>query len=155
MVDRPDPARAGVTAGRVVGLLTALLVVASLLRTQASFYAVAEELLGPMGLGDRAATLWFWTNVAFGALARYSVCYVAGSLVGVVYDWLDRPPLPVLMAMVALVGLGDATLAYLDTFDPLIAGGYVVAWLCYVPVFVHVFDAEAEPPSGPRRLGES
>ena len=154
MVDRSDPARAGVKAGRVVGLLTAVLVVASLLRTQASFYAVAEGVLGPLGLGDRAATLWFWSNVAVGILARYSVCYVVGSLVGVVYDWLDRPSLPVLVAMVVPVGVGDAALAYLDTFDPLIAGAYVVAWLCYVPAFVHVFDEEAEARAGPIRLGE-
>lgn len=156
MVDRPDPARAGVTAGRVVGALTALLAVLGLLGDQSSFYAATEPLLEAVRLGGgRSARALFWSNVALAALARYSICYVVGSLVGVAYDWLDRPPLPVLVAMVTVVGCVDAGLAYLDTFDAVLAGAYVVAWLCYVPAFVHVFDDDADAPSGPRRLGES
>jgi len=156
MVERSDPGRAGVKAGRVVGLLTAVLSVASLLSVQDSFYEGVTLLLGSFGVepGTWVAVV-FWGNALFAASARYAIGYVVGSLVGVLYDWLDRPSLPVLVAVVFVVGVADGVLAFLDTLSVPIAGAYVLAWLCYVPAFVRLFDDEGERRPGPRRLGKS
>ncbi len=154
MVERSDPARTGVNAGRVVGLLTAILAVVSLLQTQESFYEIATALLDAFGIeSSLSVSALFWGNVVVAASARYVVGYVVGSLVGVVYDWLDRPPLPVLVGIVLVVGIGDGLLASMDTRSVGIGGAYVVAWLCYVPAFVWLFDDDADDArSGPRRL---
>jgi hypothetical protein len=99
MVDRHDPARTGVKAGRVVGLLTAL-------------------------------------------------------LVGVVYDWLDHPPVSVLIGIVLVVGVVDGVGAVLETRTTAIGVAYVLAWLCYVPVFVWLLDEEQTEQQGPLRLDD-
>ena len=156
MVERSDPGRAGVKAGRIVGLLTALLAVASLLRVQDSFYEGMALILGAFGVDSGAwLAVVFWGNVLFAASARYVVGYVVGSLVGVLYDWLECPSLSVLVVIVFVVGVVDGVLAFLDTLSVPIAGAYVLAWLCYVPAFLWLFDDEGEPEPGPRRLGES
>jgi hypothetical protein len=154
-VDRGDPARAGVKAGRVVGVLTAGLAVASLLAGRESFHTAAGTLTGLLGVEAAIPVgALFWGNVVLAASARYAVCYVAGSLVGVVYDWLDRPPVAGLTAIVLGVGIVDAGLAFLDTLDAAIAGAHVLAWLVYVPAFVRLFDPGDDTVSEPRRLGE-
>ncbi len=157
MVERSDPARTGVNAGRIVGLLTATLAVVSLLQSQASFYEIATALLDAFGIeSSLSVSALFWGNVAIAASARYVVGYVVGSLVGVVYDWLDRPSLPVLVGMVLVVGVVDGFLAGIDTRSVGIGSAYVVAWLCYVPAFVWLSDDDAnDVRSGPRRLGDS
>ncbi|MFQ3293362.1 MAG: XapX domain-containing protein [Halobacteriales archaeon] len=155
MVERSDPGRAGVKAGRIVGLLTAALAVVSLLQVQDSFYEGVTLLLDTFGMdsGPWLAVV-FWGNVLFAAMARYAIGYVVGSLVGVLYDWLDRPSLPVLVGVVFVVGIVDGVLALLDTLSVAIGGAYVFAWLCYVPAFVWLFDDDGERRSGPVRLGE-
>lgn len=157
MVTRNDPARAGVKAGRVVGLLTALLAVVSLLEAQRSFYEGMATLLGLFGVdAGLSISALFWWNVVFAAAARYTIGYVVGSLIGVLYDWLDQPGLSILIGVVALIGVVDGSMAVVDTRSVLIGGAYVLAWLCYVPVFVWLFDATAgDDRSSPRRLGES
>ena len=156
MVERTDPARTGVVAGRIVGLLTAGLAVVSLLQARGQYQegmATLFELAG-VDLGI-SVTAVFWGNVVLAAVARYSVCYVVGSLVGVVYDWLDDPSLPALAAVVLVVGLGDGVLAALDTRSAAFGAAYLLAWLCYVPAFVHLHDPDAsDDRSGPVRLGE-
>lgn len=152
MVERVDPARTGVKAGRAVGLLTAILAVVSLLSVQEAFVGrlrATIELTGlypaPFGVdAERAARLYFWSYTAGVAIARYALCYVIGSLVGVVYDWLDYPPAPVLIAGVAVVGLVDGFIAAADTRSLLVGLAYVLAWLAYVPVFYWLFDPTAD-----------
>lgn len=144
MVERNDPGRAGVKAGRLVGLLTAILAVASLFRSRESFYegwTVLFELLG-LDPGHLVVAI-FAGNVVVAAAARYAIGYVVGSLVGVCYDWLDRPPLPVLVGIVLVVGVVDGFLAAADTQSPAIGAAYVVAWLCYVPAFRRLYDPDA------------
>lgn len=156
MVTRNDPARAGVKAGRVVGILTATLAVVSLLETQGSFYEGMATLLGLFGVDGLSVSALFWWNVVLAAVARYTIGYVVGSLIGVLYDWLDHPGLPVLIGVVALIGAVDGSMAVVDTRSVFIGGAYVLAWLCYVPVFVRLFDAGAgDDRSSPRRLGDS
>jgi hypothetical protein len=137
MVTRRDPARTGVRAGRVVGLLTVALAVASLVAARDTFYAGVAPLLDLLGVGSAVpASALFWGTVAFAAGARYTACYVVGSLVGVCYDWLDDPTLPVLVVATAVVGAADGTLAAVRTQSVAFGVAYALAWLCYVPAFV-------------------
>ncbi|MDH5018714.1 hypothetical protein [Halobacterium rubrum] len=167
MVERVDPARTGVRAGRVVGVLTAALAVASLAAARETYYEALAPLVAALlesagvgvGAGAGLAVL-FWSNVALAAAARYAVCYVAGSLVGVAYDWLDRPSLWALAGLVAAVGAVDGALAVLDTRRVVVGAGYVAAWLCYVPAFAWLSDDEegrnggaSRGPGRARRLG--
>jgi hypothetical protein len=154
MVERNDPGRAGVTAGRLVGVLTGAIAAVSLIRDQSVFYQSLEQVIDLLGLGGLPVSVLFWANVGLAFGTRYGITYVVGSLVGVLYDWLDRPPWPAVALMATCIGLFDAGLAFLDTFSPLIAGGYVLAWLCFVPAFAWLVDDDAETRSGPRRLGE-
>lgn len=156
MVERTDPARTGVKAGRVVGLLTAVLAVVSLVRIQNSFYEGITTMLSLFGINAGVSvSVLFWGNVVFAASARYSIGYVVGSLIGVLYDWLDRPSLPVLIAIVLVVGVVDGLLSGIDTRSVVIGSTYVLAWLCYVPVFAWLFDDVDDGRSSPRRLGNS
>lgn len=156
MVERIDPARTGVKAGRVVGLLTAVVAVVSLLRVQGSYYESLTTVFILLGIESRfPVAAIFWGNILLTASARYVFGYVVGSLVGVLYDWLDRPSLPVLIGGVFTIGAADGLLAALDTRSISIGCAYVIAWLCYVPVFVWLFDEDAtEARDGPQRLGD-
>lgn len=153
MVDRPDPARAGVKAGRVVGLLTGVLVVVTVGLQRDSLYVFASDGLGVLGVeSSLAATALVWGNALVSAVGRYGFSYVVGSLVGVVYDWLEDPPVPVLVGIVLGVGIVDGTVSGVDARSVAIGGGYVLAWLCYVPAFLW-FEEDSETTTGPRRLG--
>ncbi|WP_254521917.1 hypothetical protein [Natrinema caseinilyticum] len=155
MIERNDPARAGVRAGRVVGLLTAVLAVVGLVRVQGTFYRDAGTLFGLVGIDPGwSVVAIFWWTVLVAAVARYTIGYIVGSLIGVLYDWLDRPPSSVLIGIVLAVGVGDGFLAGIDTRSALVGGAYVVAWLCYVPAFYSIYDPDAgDDRSGPLRLG--
>ncbi|MFC7071679.1 hypothetical protein ACFQJ7_09540 [Halovenus rubra] len=143
MVEQHDPAHAGVKAGRVVGLLTALLVVVSLFSVQDSFVGRLESVVQLTGIDPGPSiSAYFYLYVGSAALWRYAVGYIAGSLVGVVYDWLDTPSVAVLVGIVLLIGLVDGCIATVDTRSMLIGIGYVLAWLCYVPVFVWLFEKD-------------
>lgn len=156
MVERNDPARAGVKAGRVVGLLTAVLAVVSLVEIQGSYYEGMTAILGVFGVDGLSVSVLFWGNALLTAAARYTLGYVVGSLLGVVYDWLERASLPVVIGAVLLIGVGDGGLAALDTRSLLIGGGYLLAWLCYVPAFLWLFDPDAgDDRASPRRLGDA
>jgi hypothetical protein len=154
VVDRVDPARTGVKAGRVVGVLTAVLAVVSLAQARGSFDRSVSLLLDLAGIdvGLPVAAL-FWGNVVLAAVARYALCYAVGSLVGVAYEWLDRPSLPVLAGMTLIVGAVDGLFAAIDTRSVAFGVAYLLAWFCYVPVFARLFDPDAgDDRSGPRRL---
>lgn len=154
MVEQHDPAHAGVKAGRVVGLLTALLVVISLFRVQESFVGRLVSLIELTGIDPGpSVTVYFYLYVGGAVLGRYALCYIVGSLIGVVYDWLDRPSVVVLAAIVLAVGLVDGVIAAIDTHSSLTGIAYVLAWLCYVPAFVWLFDDE-KPDRGPVRFNE-
>jgi hypothetical protein len=163
MGERADPARAGVVAGRVVGVLTALLVVVTVLSREETFYAFTEAVLGAFGQDSNlAVTALFWVNVVTAAAGRFGFSYVVGSLVGVVYDWVDRGlswPGPasalVLVVVVLAVGAVDGAIAGVDARSVAIGGGYVLAWLCYLPVFLwaRANSDTTERSDGPRRLG--
>lgn len=156
MVERNDPARAGVKAGRVVGLLTASVAVGSLLTVQETFYRNLVVVFGLLGIDPwRSVSALFWGNAILTAVARYSMGYVVGSLLGVVYDWLEHSLL-VVVGLTLLIGVVDGLFAVFDTRNVLIGGAYLLAWLCYIPAFVWLFDAEAgEDRSTPKRLGSS
>lgn len=153
MPERTDPARTGVQAGRVVGVCTAGLAVASLVRPEASLYRGTRALLALVGI-DSAGLAWAVVagNALLAVVARYTLCYVVGSLVGVVYDRLGHSA-AVLVGSVVVVGLVDATLATLDTRSPLIGAGYLLAWLVYLPVFRWVAPETWTDRDGPVRLG--
>jgi XapX domain-containing protein len=155
MVERVDPARTGVRAGRLVGLLTAALAVVGLLGARSSFDEGMTLLLALVGVEWLPVEAVFWGAALLAATTRYAVGYVVGSLVGVVYDWLDRPSVPVLTALVLVVGVVDGTLSGLDARSVVLGAGHLLAWLCYVPAFVWLFNEDAETRSGPHRLGES
>lgn len=154
MVERDEPARTGVKAGRVVGLLTAILVVVSLLRVQDAFVGRLETIVGLAGIDPGPSIpVYFYLYLAGAATGRYALCYVVGSLIGVVYDWLEQPSLGVLAGLVLVVGIVDGFAAGLDTRSTLTGVAYVLAWLCYLPAFVWLFG-ESETQSGPVRLGD-
>lgn len=144
MVKRTDPGRTGVKAGRVVGLLTATLAVISLLRVQGSYYENLATVFTLLGIEAQfSVAVLFWGNALLTASARYVLGYVVGSLIGVLYDWLDRPSLLILIGIILVVGLVDGLLAAIDTRSVGIGCAYVIAWLCYIPVFVWLFDDDA------------
>jgi hypothetical protein len=156
MVERVDPARAGVRAGRLVGLLTAALAVVGLLTARSSFETAVTLGLALLGVdGSLPVEGLFWGVVLLAASTRYALGYVVGSLIGVVYDWLDRPSMAVLTGIALLVGVVDGVLAGLDARSVWLGVGHLLAWLCYVPAFRWLFDADAETRAAPRRLGES
>ena len=76
----------------------------------------------------------------------------AGRLVGVVYDWLETPGVGVLLALVAVVGCVDGTLAALDLGVPF-GVAHLLAWLAYVPVYVRLAPDDPTDRDGPVRLG--
>lgn len=157
MVEQNDPARAGVKAGRVVGVLTAAIAVVSLAEVRGSFYEEMTTLLALFGIDvGLSVSALFWWNVVLAALARYTIGYVVGSLIGVLYDWLDHPNLAVVIGVVFLIGIVDGILAVIDTRSVLIGGAYLLAWLCYAPAFLWLYDPDAgDDRSRPRRLGDS
>lgn len=156
MEEPNDPGSVGVKAGRVVGFLTAIIAVVTLVSSQSALSAVTRALLSVFEIEAAVyVRVWFWVTVIVAVLTRYSLGYVVGSLIGVLYDWINRPNLPDLVAIVVFIGLVDGGLAFFDTFNLAIASAYVLAWLCYVPVFVWLVDDEANSSSKPRRLGET
>jgi hypothetical protein len=154
MSDPADPARTGVVAGRVVGVLTASIVVLSLLSVQHDFVGRIETVVGLAGIDTRGSvSAYFWLYVAGAAIGRYALCYVVGSLIGVTYDALEEPSVPVVVLGVLAIGLVDGFVAYVDTRNLVIAGAYPLAWLCYVPAFYHYLGVTESQWGKTRRLG--
>jgi hypothetical protein len=153
MVEQHDPAHAGVKAGRVVGVLTAILVVVSLFSVQETFVGRLESVIQLSGIDPGPSiTVYFYLYAGSAALGRYVLGYIVGSLIGVVYDWLEDPSVVVLVVISLLIGLVDGAVAAFDTRSTLIGLAYVLAWLCYVPAFVWLFeDGESQ---GRQRLAE-
>ena len=155
MSDPGDPARTGVYAGRVVGMLTAILAVASLLSVRGAFVGRLRTVVDLVGIDPRGSiSAYFWLYVAGVAVGRYGLCYVVGSLIGVLYDALGDPPASALAGIVLTVGLVDGVIAYVDTQSTLVAAGYVLAWLCFVPAFYHFLGASESEWGETRRLGD-
>jgi hypothetical protein len=149
------PGTAGVIAGRVVGALTVLLTVAILLTHQEGFYrAVRAVLAGFESDFDVPVWVLFWADVGFVALSRYVFCYVLGSLLGVGYEWLDRPGVAFLAVVVVLIGIVDGVYGALSAGSHLIGAGFFLAWLVYVPVFVWMLEEDSEAQSGPQWTGD-
>lgn len=155
MTDPADPARTGIVAGRIVGVLTAGLVVVSLLDVQASFVGRIETTFRLLGIDPRGSVeAYFWLYLVSAAVGRYVLCYVVGSLIGVVYDWLEDPSPIVVVGIVLAVGLVDGFVARLDTRSTLVAAGYVAAWCCFVPAFYHYLEESESRWGETRRLGD-
>ncbi|WP_181686663.1 hypothetical protein [Halorhabdus salina] len=152
MVERTDPGSVGVVAGRVVGALTVVLTVAVMLTHEEGFYRAVRLLLAGLE-SDFEVPVWvlFWGNVALVAIGRYAFCYVLGSLLGVAYDWLDRPAISTLVVVVALIGIVDGIYGGFGAKSVLVGAGYLLAWLAYVPVFAWLLE-EAPDEEGPVRL---
>ncbi|MFP4590865.1 MAG: hypothetical protein ACLFM8_05310 [Halobacteriales archaeon] len=132
-----DPARTGVKAGRVVGLLTALLAVATVAFGVSTVYddlrwwltVTGVDALGP-------ARVVVWLHLGLVAITRYVTAYLLGSLIGVVYDWLDEASRMHLLAMVLPVAAVDAAVSGLDARSPTVGLAFALAWLAFVPAFV-------------------
>ena len=156
MAERADPARAGFRAGRLVGVLTAVLVVVSLLRVQGQFVGRLESVVRFTGLDPGASvSVYFYLYVAGAALGRYALSYVVGALIGVVYDWLDRPSIAVVAGLALLVGVTDGVIAVVDTRNTLLGVAYVLTWLLYIPLFLRYVDDEASYTDGPVRVDDT
>ncbi|WP_136686529.1 hypothetical protein [Halorhabdus amylolytica] len=153
MVERTDPGSVGVVAGRVVGALTVVLTVVGMLTQQEGFYRAVRLLLAGLE-SDFDVPVWvlFWGNIALVATARYAFCYVLGSLLGVAYDWLDRPGIAFLAVVVVLIGVVDAIYGGLGARSVLVGVGYLLAWVAYVPVFAWLLEDGEPMDSGPVRL---
>lgn len=152
MVERTDPGSVGVVAGRVVGVLTVALTVAVLLTHEEGFYRAVRLLLAGLE-SDFDVPVWllFWGDVLLIAAGRYAFCYVLGSLIGVGYDWLDRPGFAFLVVVVVLIGAVDGIYGGLGARSVAVGMGYLIAWLAYVPVFAWLIE-EGATESGPVRL---
>lgn len=156
MGERTDPARTGFKAGRVVGVLTAVLVVVSLFLVRERFVGRLESMVRFVGISPGPSVeVYFHLYVAGAAVTRYGISYIVGALIGVVYDWLDRPSLPVLAALVVPVGVADGLQAALDTRSVLIGVAYLLAWLLYIPMFYRNVDDEGSYQEGPVRFNDS
>jgi len=154
MSEPGDPARTGTVAGRVVGVLTAIIVVVSLLNVQNAFVGRIETVVELVGIDPRGSvSAYFWLYVVGAATGRYGLCYVVGSLIGVAYDALNEPPVFVVVLGVLAVGLVDGFVAYVDTRNLVIATAYLLAWLCYVPAFNHYLGVTESQWGETRRLG--
>ena len=154
MSDPADPARTGVVAGRVVGVLTASIVVLSLLNVQNESVGqirTAVELVG-IDIGG-SVTTYFWLYVVVAAIGRYALCYIVGSLIGVAYDALEEPSVSVVALGILAIGLVDGFAAYVYTSNTILAGAYSLAWLCYVPAFYHYLGVTESQWGETRRLG--
>jgi hypothetical protein len=156
MVDRADPAKPGFKSGRLVGVLTAALVVLSLLRVQEGFVGRLESVVRLVGIEPRGTvSVYFYLYIASAAVGRYVLSYTIGALIGVAYDWLDRPSVAVLAGMALLVGLADGIVAAVDTRSILIGVAYVVVWLLYVPLFLRYVDEETSHADSPVRFNDA
>lgn len=155
MVERADPAKPGFKSGRLVGVLTAVLVVVSLVRVQEGFVGRLESVVRLVGIDPGGSvSVYFYVYTASAAASRYVLSYIVGALIGVVYDWLDRPSVAVLAGMALLVGLADGVVAAVDTRSVLVGAAYVFVWLLYVPLFLRYAEDEPSQADGPVRFGE-
>lgn len=153
MVEHTDPGSVGVVAGRVVGALTVVLTAAVMLTHGEAFYRSVRLLLAGLESDFDVPVEWlFWGNVALVAAGRYAFCYVLGSLIGVGYDWLDRPGIAFLVIGVLLIGAVDGVYGGLGARNALVGAGYLLAWLAYVPVFAWLLEEGEPADSGPVRL---
>ncbi|ERH11376.1 MAG: hypothetical protein J07HB67_00383 [halophilic archaeon J07HB67] len=149
MVERRDPARTGVVAGRGVGVVTALVSVAVVFLGDGGPYAATARALEAAGVGE-AVTAVVAVDALTTAVVRYGACYVVGSLLGVVYGWLDRHREVVLGGAASVVGVVDAAVSLRS---PVLAVVCLLAWVGFVPVFLRL-TPDAEPDrEGPLRLG--
>jgi len=155
MVNRTDPGSVGVVAGRVVGALTVVLTAVVMLTHGEAFYRSVRLLLAGLESDfDVPVELLFWANVALVAAGRYAFCYVLGSLIGVGYDWLDRPGVAFLAIVVVLIGTVDGIYGGLSAGNALVGAGYLFAWLAYVPVFAWLLAEDDGRRKEAVRLGE-
>jgi hypothetical protein len=153
MVERTDPGSVGVVAGRLVGALTVVLTVVVMLSHEEGFYRAVRMVLAGLE-SDFDVPVWvlFWGNVALVAASRYAFCYVLGSLLGVAYDWLDRPGIGLLVVVVMLIGTVDGIYGGFSARSVLVGIGYLLAWLAYVPVFAWLLEEAGASDEGPVRL---
>ncbi|MCU4719366.1 hypothetical protein [Halapricum hydrolyticum] len=152
MVERSEPGSVGVVAGRVVGVLTVALTVVALLTHQETFYrSVRLVLAGLESDVGLPVELLFWGDVLLVAAGRYAFSYVLGSLLGVLYDGLDRPGIVFLLIVVVLIGTVDGVYAALSARNAVVGLGFLLAWLSYVPVFAWLLEDE-QTDRGPTRL---
>lgn len=132
-----------------------MLVVVSLVRVQEGFVGRLESVVRLVGIDPRGSvSVYFYVYAAGAAAGRYVLSYLVGALIGVVYDWLDRPSVAVLTGIALLVGLADGVVAAVDTRSIFIGAAYVFAWLLYVPFFLRYTDDEPSHADGPVRLNE-
>lgn len=146
MVERRDPARTGVVVGRAVGVVTGLATVAVVFFGREP---AAARLLGVVGVREVAGAVTA-VDALVTAGVRYGVCYVVGSLLGVVYGWADRHATAVLAGSALAVGVVDAAVSFQS---PALALVCLLAWVGFVPTFLWAVPASDANRDGPLRLG--
>ncbi|MFW6449201.1 MAG: hypothetical protein ACOC0X_06630 [Halobacteriota archaeon] len=150
-----DPARTGVRAGRVVGLLTATLAVATVAFGWSGAYDALRWLLEILGIDALAPVrVLLWLHLGLVAITRYVTAYVLGSLIGVVYDWLDEPSLGHLFVMVAPLAVLDGVVSGLDSASPVVGVAFGLAWFAFVPAFVRLHEPGGDHRARTRRIEE-
>ena len=112
--------------------------------------SISDDIVGEFSLERRGQTT---AVAAVDALVtagvRYGVCYVVGSLLGVVYGWADRHAAAVLGGSALVVGVVDAAVSLQS---PALAGVCLLAWVGFVPLLLWLAPAAMDR-DGPRRLG--
>lgn len=147
-MERDDPAGPGALAGAVAGTLTGGYATAVLVSFQEETTAALEAELAAVGADPGSVTLLFWVSVMTALAFVVGLGLVVGSLLGVAYDWLGRPGVPVLAGFCLAVGLVAGFAMALPV--PRTASAAVVAacWVSYVPVFTRLYEPEEPRPAG-------
>lgn len=150
-----DPGQTGVIAGRVVGLLTALLVVGSLLSAPDESVSWVETVVHGVSVNlPGSATLYFYAYIVLAAIGQYVFSYVTGSLVGVLYSWLERKPIVIVTVVILFIGFINGFALRFDAQTTPIGIAYILAWCCFIPVFYYYIETTESQWGKTRRLDQ-
>ncbi|WP_256391282.1 CPBP family intramembrane glutamic endopeptidase [Natronoarchaeum rubrum] len=132
-----DPAGAGVVAGSAVGVATGAFVLVTLVLGRAEVIADFRTAM-PAGRTDLSPEIVFWITAIVGPAFRLAIGTIVGSLVGVVYDWLDSPGALVLFGIVAIVGALDTVTTNVPASQSATVAVVLGSWIIYVPLFLYI-----------------
>lgn len=150
-----DPGQTGVIAGRVVGLLTALLVVGSLLFAPDESVSWVDTVVRTFSVNlPGSATLYFHAYIILAAVGQYVFSYVTGSLVGVLYSWLERKSIVIITAVILFIGFINGFALRFDAQITTVGIAYILAWCCFIPVFYYYLETTESQWGETRRLDE-
>lgn len=150
-MERDDPAGVGAVVGTLVGAATGLFATGALVYAREEFVSEMTAELASVGVDTGLSTsMLFWVSVSTVLLFRVGVGLVVGSLLGVLYGWLDDPGPVALAGLCLLVGVLDGLTTSLPVPNALTVGVVLGSWLVFVPGFVRLYDPDSSP-TGPTR----